>query len=63
MAFGFFGLRPAVIVGGRHPRVLPFGFGYLRDFETLTGSLVAYSVSFLVCYLLSVRSSQSSTSP
>ena len=60
MAFGFFGLRPAVIVGAVATlAVLPFGFGYLRDFETLTGSLVAYSVSFLVCYLLSVRSSQS----
>ena len=59
MAFGFFGLRPAVIVGAVATLVvLPFGFGYLRDFETLTGSLVAYSVSFLVCYLLSVRSSQ-----
>ena len=59
MAFGFFGQRPAVIVGAVATLVvLPFGFGYLRDFETLTGSLVAYSVSFLVCYLLSVRSSQ-----
>ncbi len=59
MAFGFFGLRPAVIVGTITTlAMLPFGFGYLRDFETLTGSLVAYSVSFLVCYLLSVRSSQ-----
>src|SRR5699024_271214 len=60
MAFGFFGLRPAIIVGAvATVAVLPFGFGYLRDFETLSGSLVAYSVSFLVCYLLSVRSSQS----
>src|SRR5699024_3032593 len=59
MAFGFFGLRPAVIVGAVATlAVLPFGFGALRDYETLTGSLVAYSVSFLVCYLLSVRSSQ-----
>ncbi|MGO1200101.1 MAG: sodium:proline symporter, partial [Dermabacteraceae bacterium] len=59
MSFGFFGLRPAVIIGAvASLAVLPFGFGYLRDFETLSGSLVAYSVSFLVCYLLSVRSSQ-----
>ena len=59
MAFGFFGLRPAMIIGAVATlAVLPFGFGYLRDFETLSGSLVAYSVSFLVCYLLSVRSSQ-----
>ena len=59
MAFGFFGLRPAIVIGATTTiAVLPFGFGFLRDFETLSGSLVAYSVSFLVCYLLSVRSSQ-----
>nr|WP_179303707.1 sodium:solute symporter family protein [Brachybacterium alimentarium] len=59
MAFGFFGLRPALIIGAVATiAVLPFGFGYLRDYETLTGSLVAYSVSFLVCYLMSVKSSQ-----
>lgn len=59
MSFGFFGKRVAVIVGVVSIlAVLPFGFGYLRDFETLSGSLVAYSVSFLVCYLLSFRSTQ-----
>ncbi|MGP9537330.1 sodium:solute symporter family protein [Brachybacterium sp. AOP43-C2-M15] len=59
MSFGFFGLRPAVIIGSLATiAVLPFGFGFLRDYETLSGSLVAYSVSFLVCYLMSVRSSQ-----
>ncbi|GAA1488770.1 Na+/proline symporter [Brachybacterium sacelli] len=59
MSFGFFGLRPAVIIGAiATAAVLPFGFGYLRDYETLSGSLVAYSVSFLVCYLMSVRSKQ-----
>lgn len=59
MSFGFFGKRVAVIVGVVSIlAVLPFGFGYLRDFETLSGSLVAYSVSFLVCYLLSFRSQQ-----
>src|SRR5699024_9547945 len=60
MAFGFFGLRPSIIVGAVAPvAVLPFGFGYLRDFETLSSSLVPCSVWCLVCYLLSVRSSQS----
>ncbi|WP_232820150.1 sodium:solute symporter family protein [Brachybacterium sp. YJGR34] len=59
MAFGFFGLRPAVIVGAiATVAALPLGLGYLRDFETLSGSLVAYAVSFLVCYLMSVRSRQ-----
>ena len=36
--------------------MLPFGFDYLRDYETLSGSLVAYAVSFLVCWGMSVRS-------
>ena len=59
MAFGFFGRRVAVIVGVVATlATLPFGFGFLRDYETLSGSLVAYSVSFLVCYLLSFRSTQ-----
>ena len=59
MAFGFFGLRAAIVIGATATiAVLPFGFGYLRDFETLSGSLVAYAVSFLVCWALSVRSSQ-----
>ena len=59
MSFGFFGKRVAVIVGAVATlATLPFGFGFLRDYETLSGSLVAYSVSFLVCYLLSFRSTQ-----
>ena len=59
MAFGFFGLRAAIVVGATATvAVLPFGFGFLRDYETLSGSLVAYAVSFLVCWALSVRSSQ-----
>jgi urea-proton symporter len=59
MAFGFFGLRAAIVIGGTATiAVLPFGFGALRDYETLSGSLVAYAVSFLVCWALSVRSSQ-----
>lgn len=59
MAFGFFGLRAAIVIGATATlAALPFGFGFLRDYETLSGSLVAYSVSFLVCWALSVRSSQ-----
>ncbi|MGO1183038.1 MAG: sodium:solute symporter family protein [Micrococcaceae bacterium] len=59
MAFGFFGMRPAIIVAVvAMVAVLPFGFGYLRDFPVLSGSLVAYAVSFLVCYFLSFRSGQ-----
>ncbi len=57
MAFGFFGKTVAVWVGGiATVAMLPFGFDYLRDYETLSGSLVAYAVSFLVCWGMSVRS-------
>ena len=36
----------------------PFTIGFLRDYAVLSGSLVAYAVSFLVCYLMSFRSTQ-----
>ena len=59
MCFDFFGLRPAVVVGAIASVVMLFlGYGFLRDYATLTGSLVAYAVSFLVCWGLSVRSGQ-----
>lgn len=59
MAFGFFGIRAAVIIGALATAVMLFlGYGFLRDYATLSGSLVAYAVSFLVCALMSLRSSQ-----
>lgn len=59
MCFGFFGLRPAVVVGAIASVVMLFlGYGFLRDYATLTGSLVDYAVSFLVCWGLPVRSGQ-----
>src|SRR5699024_4324416 len=33
-------------------------FNYLRDYSVLTGSLVAYAVSFLVGYLMSYRAKE-----
>lgn len=57
MAFGFFGRKAAVWVGVvATVATLPFGFDFLRDYAVLSGSLVAYAVSFLVCWALSVRS-------
>ena len=54
MAFGFFGLRPAVVIGVLAAVVsAPFVFGFLRDYATLSGSLVAYAVSTLVCWAMS----------
>ena len=59
MAFGFFGLRAAVAVGALASAAMVFvGYGFLRDYATLSGSLVAYAVSFLVCWGMSVRSRQ-----
>jgi len=57
MCFGFFGIRAAKIIGIASAVVAaPFCFGFLRDYTTLSASLVAYSVSTIVCYLMSFRS-------
>ncbi|HIW90607.1 MAG TPA: sodium:solute symporter family protein [Candidatus Corynebacterium avicola] len=57
MAFGFFGRTVAVWVGGiATVALLPFGFDLFRDYTVLSASLVAYAVSFLVCWGMSVRS-------
>ena len=59
MGFGFFGMKPALIIATiGMVAVLPFGFDFLRDYSVLTASLVAYAVSFLVCYFMSFRSKQ-----
>ncbi|HWL99640.1 MAG TPA: hypothetical protein VNP20_20025 [Nocardioidaceae bacterium] len=60
MAFGFFGLRVGKIVGVTAAMIsAPFSIGFLHDYATLSGSLVAYSVSTMICYLMSVRSTES----
>ncbi|GHD03751.1 sodium:solute symporter family protein [Zhihengliuella salsuginis] len=59
MAFGFFGGRVAKIAGTAAAVVAaPFAFGTLHEYTVLSGSLVAYAVSTLVCFLMSVRSSR-----
>ncbi|WP_051479205.1 sodium:solute symporter family protein [Arthrobacter sp. H5] len=59
MAFGFFGLKPAKIIGSIAALAsAPFVIGFLHDYTVLTGSLVAYAVSTIICYLMSVRSKQ-----
>ncbi len=60
MSFGFFGLKPAKIIGAIAALAsAPFVIGFLHDYTVLTGSLVAYAVSTVVCYAMSVRSGQS----
>ncbi|WP_373693534.1 sodium:solute symporter family protein [[Mycobacterium] burgundiense] len=57
MVFGFFGLRPAVTVGViAMVTSAPFVIGFLHNYATLSGSLVAYAVSAVVCFAMSVRS-------
>lgn len=56
MTFGFFGLRPARIVGVLAIVVAaPFAIGFLHDYAVLSSSLIAYAVSMLVCTLMSYR--------
>ena len=58
MTFGFFGLRPALVIGTVGAIAsAPFAFDFLRDYNTLTASLIAYAVSTLVCSAMSFRSS------
>ena len=57
MTFGFLGLKPALYIGAAGAVVAaPFVMGFLHDYEVLTGSLVAYAVSTVICYLMSFRS-------
>ena len=57
MTFGFFGRRPALVIGAIAAVVLmPLCIGFLRDYTVLTGSLTAYGVSTIVCVALSLRS-------
>jgi Na+/proline symporter len=59
MAFGFFGLRVARIVGGLAALVAaPFAIGFLHDYAVLSASLVAYAVSTVVCWAMSVNKTE-----
>lgn len=50
MAFGFFGLRVALVVGAvAAVASAPFAIGFLHTYPVLSGSLVAYAVSTVVC--------------
>ncbi len=55
MSFGFFGLRVALVVGTLATLVsAPFAIGFLHQYPVLSGSLVAYAVSTLVCVALTM---------
>lgn len=55
MTFGFFGARTARIVGVIAAlAVAPFAIGFLHDYAVLSGSLIAYAVSTVVCTAMSM---------
>ncbi|TDE97432.1 sodium:proline symporter [Occultella glacieicola] len=56
MVFGFFGARAGTLVGAVAAlAAAPFAIGTLHEYTTLSASLVAYSVSTIVCTLISMR--------
>ncbi|WP_269937373.1 sodium:solute symporter family protein [Arthrobacter sp. HY1533] len=59
MAFGFFGLKVAKIVAVvAMVAAAPFAIGFLHDYAVLSGSLVAYAVSTIVCWLMCFRNTK-----
>lgn len=57
MAFGFFGKRVALIVGTVATLAsAPFAIGFLHTYPVLSGSLIAYAVSTIVCVALTLPS-------
>ena len=59
MAFGFFGKRVALILGTVSTlAAAPFAIGFLHQYAVLSSSLVAYSVSTIVCVAITMASKQ-----
>lgn len=59
MSFGFWGLRVARVVAVVAALAsAPFVLGFLRDYTTLSASLVCYAVSTIVCWAMSRRSKE-----
>ena len=55
MAFGFFGRRVALVVGTVATlAAAPFAIGFLHTYPVLSGSLVAYAASTIVCVVLTM---------
>ena len=55
MAFGFFGLKTGIVIGIVATLAsAPFAIGFLHTYPTLSGSLIAYSVSTIVCVAITM---------
>lgn len=60
MVFGFSNIKVAKITGVLATVVsAPFAIGSLHEYATLCGSLVAYSVSTVICWAMSARQGES----
>lgn len=59
MAFGFFGKRVALIVGIVSTlAAAPFAIGFLHTYPVLSGSLIAYAVSTIVCVAITMTNTK-----
>ena len=59
MSFGFFGKRVAFIVGSvAIVAAAPFSIGFLHTYPVLSGSLIAYSVSTILCTAITLMSNE-----
>lgn len=59
MTFGFFGRKAGFTMGGLAFLVLlPFAFGFLREYPVLLSSLTAYGISTVVCVVVSLMSNE-----
>ncbi|WP_037294706.1 sodium:solute symporter family protein [Saccharomonospora azurea] len=59
MAFGFFGKQVGLgVAGATIVGLAPFVFGFLRDYPTLLGALVAYGASTVTCVLVTMRNTE-----
>ncbi len=57
MAFGFFGPRVGIAIGAVFAvAISPFAIGVISEYPALSGSLIAYAASTLVCFAMSMLS-------
>ena len=59
MCFGFFGPRVGLVVGALFAAgISPFAIGVISEHPALSGSLIAYAVSTIVCFAMSALSTE-----
>ncbi|MGO1165365.1 MAG: sodium:solute symporter family protein [Janibacter sp.] len=59
MAFGFFGPKPGIVIGTVFAvAIAPFAIGVISEYPALSGALIPYAVSTIVCFAMSALSKQ-----